>query len=411
MVQRGRHTAAFAGMGALLVALTGADFAIDRALDSELTASLESDRQRVVRITLLRRAARRSYVEVLERRLSPSRRGADEIAALDAAREDFAALRWTEAEERLAAQLSVAAAAFAERCRAEIAAPGEGVPLQLADALSGIDAAAMLLLTRNGARGDTEFAQSLDSGLPGLERARLIEQAGLALAVLLTMGFGLRWIGRIERADAEKAAADRSRRDIERMAGVLAHEVNGQLTVLQHAVSILAREGPKSEPLRYQQESIDHMRELVADFRLFGGGERLAIGPVDAVAAARASVAAMGVAVEMSMPERLVVRSDEHALQRALMNLLRNAQEAGGPVRLRIEQAGGVARFTVEDEGPGLSPEQAARAGEPFFTTKTRGTGLGVAIVMAVARRHAGTFALRNRSGGRGAEAVLEIPL
>ena len=410
-LKRGSTTAVFAAMCILLVVLTAADFAIDRALDSQLLSVLQSEREHVVRLTQLRKAARRSYVEVLERRLAPSANPpADEVAALDAASARLASMAWTADQREIVSRLTAVAAAFAERCRTETARPGTGVPAGLAEALAEIDTLANRLLARESL-DEFKVAESVDSGLVRLERARLFEQVGLSLAVLLTMAFGLRWTARTERLRVEKAAADRSRSDMERMAGVLAHEVNGQLAVLQNVVSILERDRPGSDALRYQQESIDHMRELVADFRLFGGSERLAMTDVDAVAAARQAVAAMGAAVEVSVPERLMVRADGHALQRALMNLLRNAQEARGPVRLRIEATGRMARFTVEDEGPGLSPEAAERVGEPFFTTKLRGTGLGVAIVTGVARWHGGTFVLRNRAGGPGAEAVLEIPL
>ena len=411
----GPYTAVLVAMGLLLVVLTGLDFAIDRVFDSELIGAMEAECERVVRITLLRKAARRAYVEALERRLSPAarERESDEIGALRIALQGLSGVRWEEGERKTAEGLTAASSRFAALCEAEKPASGSGVPAGLAALLAEIDRLSSRLLARDdpqlASRDEFSFAEELDSGLVRLRRARAAEQIGLSLALIAAMALGLAWARRVERLRAERDASDRLRAELQRMAGVLAHEVNGQLGVLQNAVSVLGRQLPAHEALRFQQESIDQMRALVSDFRLFGASEKLAVAEVDAVGIARSAVAAMGIAVEVSGPEGLLVHADGHALQRALQNLLRNAIESGGPVRLRVERAGG-ARFLVEDEGAGLTPEVARQAGTPFFTTKQRGTGLGIAIVTDIAQRHGGTFALRNRAQGRGAVAVLEVP-
>ena len=67
-------------------------------------------------------------------------------------------------------------------------------------------------------------------------------------------------------------------------------------------------------------------------------------------------------------------------------------------------------RLSVSDNGPGIEPATLARLGEPFFTTKTTGTGLGLAVVQAVVRAHRGELRLRSRVG-RGTCATLVLPL
>jgi two-component system sensor histidine kinase FlrB len=64
----------------------------------------------------------------------------------------------------------------------------------------------------------------------------------------------------------------------------------------------------------------------------------------------------------------------------------------------------------ISDNGPGIDGVTLARLGEPFFTTKTTGTGLGLAVVKAVARAHQGELLLRSRPG-RGTCALLTLPL
>ena len=97
----------------------------------------------------------------------------------------------------------------------------------------------------------------------------------------------------------------------------------------------------------------------------------------------------------------------------AILNLINNAVQAGGPqVRLKVHlvRRADTLRLTVSDSGPGIEPAVLARLGEAFFTTKTAGTGLGLAVVKAVARAHRGELLLRSRVG-RGTCAILELPL
>ena len=72
-------------------------------------------------------------------------------------------------------------------------------------------------------------------------------------------------------------------------------------------------------------------------------------------------------------------------LRQTLVVLVQNAFDASGPeqmVTLRIDQTSGL-RVDVIDRGRGMTPEMVARAGEPFVTTKTRGTGLGLGLFLA----------------------------
>jgi two-component system sensor histidine kinase FlrB len=97
----------------------------------------------------------------------------------------------------------------------------------------------------------------------------------------------------------------------------------------------------------------------------------------------------------------------------SVLNLVENAiQAAGREVSLKIHlyQRGNSLRLCISDNGPGIDGVTLARLGEPFFTTKTTGTGLGLAVVKAVARAHQGELLLRSRPG-RGTCALLTLPL
>jgi signal transduction histidine kinase len=94
------------------------------------------------------------------------------------------------------------------------------------------------------------------------------------------------------------------------------------------------------------------------------------------------------------------------------VNLVRNAVEAA-PVASQVELVGrvqdGEAVIEVRDRGPGLAAEARASLFRPFFTTKERGTGLGLALAKKVADAHGGTLALDEREEG-GTVARLAIP-
>lgn len=100
------------------------------------------------------------------------------------------------------------------------------------------------------------------------------------------------------------------------------------------------------------------------------------------------------------------------AMIQAISSLLRNAFEAGAPgteVRLRFAGRNGMARIEVHDRGPGMPADVLRRAGEPFYTTKEpgRGLGLGLFLTRALAERAGGALGFET---GDGTTAVLEIP-
>jgi signal transduction histidine kinase len=107
-----------------------------------------------------------------------------------------------------------------------------------------------------------------------------------------------------------------------------------------------------------------------------------------------------------------VARADREQLRRAVLNLVRNAVEAA-PAASEVEVVAGAARselaVEVRDRGPGLTPEARASLFRPFFTTKEKGTGLGLALAKKVADAHGGTLALASREGG-GTVARLSLP-
>jgi signal transduction histidine kinase len=100
-------------------------------------------------------------------------------------------------------------------------------------------------------------------------------------------------------------------------------------------------------------------------------------------------------------------------LVQVFLNLVLNAIDAtarGGSIALHAERRGDVALVVVEDDGAGITPEDAARVFEPYFTTKRHGTGLGLFVTRKLVAEHGGTVDFESQPG-RGTRFRIRLPL
>ena len=234
------------------------------------------------------------------------------------------------------------------------------------------------------------------------------------------------------RLEAERALLERRLGQSEKLlalgqfvAGV-AHELNnplqgvlGHLELLRAAPALPA---PLRRDLTVVYREAERAARVVRNLLLFAGSGRLRRRPftINAVVArvlqlrARAHKAAR-ISVDRDLAVRLPkMNGDGLLLQQAVLNLVLNAEQAmAGRGQLvigtAVTQAGQVT-VTVEDSGPGLSPEVKARLFEPFFTTKEvgAGTGLGLAITYGIVQAHGGGIDASNRDQG-GARFVITL--
>ena len=106
------------------------------------------------------------------------------------------------------------------------------------------------------------------------------------------------------------------------------------------------------------------------------------------------------------------VELDPDALRAAVVNLLRNAREAsraGDEILVASRRVGDEVFITVTDTGAGMTPEVKARALEPYFSTKSGGNGLGLAMVKRVVEEHGGTIEVDSEVG-KGTQFRLRFP-
>lgn len=105
-------------------------------------------------------------------------------------------------------------------------------------------------------------------------------------------------------------------------------------------------------------------------------------------------------------------RVDKNLIKQAILNLIKNAAQAmtsGGKIWIKLEKENVYFKLSVTDQGVGIPPEKIPRIFEPFYTTKERGSGLGLLVVYKIVRQHGGSVEVRSRPG-RGTTFILWLP-
>lgn len=208
-----------------------------------------------------------------------------------------------------------------------------------------------------------------------------------------------------------------------RMVASLAHQIRTPLSAaLLYASHLTEQVLPVEQQQRFAGRLKERLHELehqVRDMLIFARGElplpdRLAPAALFDALRSAAEPHVLGMQVRWQCDSRMgELLCNRDTLVGSVLNLIENAIQAGGrEARLKIHlyQRDETLRLCISDNGPGIDNTTLARLGEPFFTTKTTGTGLGLAVVKAVARAHQGDVQLRSRPG-RGTCAILTLPL
>lgn len=121
---------------------------------------------------------------------------------------------------------------------------------------------------------------------------------------------------------------------------------------------------------------------------------------------------AQGIEVDLDVPPNTLLMADREMLRRAVLNLVLNALDAmphGGDLVITSYENQAGFELEIGDSGPGLSAEDQKKLFEPFYSTKSTGTGLGLSVVFHVAESHGGTVTAMNCPEG-GAAFTIKIP-
>ncbi len=238
----------------------------------------------------------------------------------------------------------------------------------------------------------------------------------LILAILLFRHF-LRW----DRL-AQQAEHDRRLQSLGQMSAVMAHEIRNPLASLKGNAQVLqlllAKDpeniGKHAEKLQAKSDRIVsesvRLETLVNDLLEFSKTGTISPASCDPGEFLRESVARVSSDnIEVNSqgaPKRWTFDSDR--MHQVMENLLRNAVAAGTQVTVTVSEESGTLVFVVSDNGTGIAGDPD-KLFEPFFSNRTHGTGLGLAVAKRLVELHGGTISARNHEGG-GAEFIVILP-
>lgn len=307
-------------------------------------------------------------------------------------------------------------------------APSEEIrPAPEVEALAESDADANADLASRLAAAEvreTQLAAEAEAARSQAEAAR----AGIVHAVEAER---LRGVQAAEAARAEilsrfEAGHEASRRleSVGRLTGGVAQDFNALLGVMTSALDMMLKTADDPARVRRLGQAAlaagQRGEALTRRLSAFSQGEEVHARVLDAGVLLRALEtrlrALVGPSIDLMIEapsEEALVRIDPVGFEGAVQALVRNAVEAqagAGSVAVRLEALGeDGARLTVRDTGPGLDEATAARALEPFFTTREGASGLGLAQAHAFARQSGGVLTLTGVEG-EGAQATLTLP-
>src|SRR5262249_17680683 len=199
----------------------------------------------------------------------------------------------------------------------------------------------------------------------------------------------------------------------------MAHELNNPLSTIQLSVQLLKRQHTLPDNIRNRMEIVEEECEraarIIRELLVFARRKPPERKPVHLADVVRAAMNLLGpeldfnnIRVVTELEPLPPVLGDAHQMQQVLLNLFSNAAHAmktapgRGLVTVRCGEREGSAVLEVEDDGPGIPPENLSRVFDPFFTTKGvgEGTGLGLSLSIGIVEAHGGTMEVANVPGG-----------
>ena len=221
---------------------------------------------------------------------------------------------------------------------------------------------------------------------------------------------------------------DRHRRlsEMGRMMSSVAHQIRTPLSAaMLYAGHLCDSDLTQDQSRRFSEKILSrltHLDQQVKDMLIFVKGDvkltdTMAISELLSQLEAAMEVSIKNSDSSYSMTNdcaEAMIQCNRDSMVGALMNLINNAiQSVGSGVDMTIKVStvdDKHLQIMIADNGPGIEPSVLKNLQEPFFTTKSQGTGLGLTVVKAVAQAHHGGFELRSKAG-KGTTAVLTLPI
>jgi len=192
---------------------------------------------------------------------------------------------------------------------------------------------------------------------------------------------------------------------VSQLAASISHEIRNPLTVVKGFIQLLQTEPlpreTKERYIRIALEEVERAEGIIHDYLTFAKPAPKETEPIDVAVELRkvlqmiAPMAHMHSVDLSSSLEHGIVIGNVQYFQQCFLNLLKNSIEAmpnGGTLRVTVENQETSVVITVSDNGIGMTKEQVRRFGEPYFSTKEKGTGLGAMVAVKIIEQMGGTW-------------------
>jgi signal transduction histidine kinase len=209
------------------------------------------------------------------------------------------------------------------------------------------------------------------------------------------------------------------------MAAKISHEIRNPLGIIKSSAALLKKKmvhlDPKNTVPDIIVEETDRLNDIITDFFNYAKPRSLNLMPCQVEEVLKKNLTFLAMPVEEQgyrikarysedIPE---IMADTDMLYQAFLNILINAMQAmpnGGDILIEALSVNRTIQITFEDNGEGVPEGILEKIWEPFFTTKDKGTGLGLGIVKNIIESHGGHIQVENRLAG-GARVIIVLPI
>ncbi|GAB6565238.1 sporulation sensor histidine kinase KinB [Bacillus mobilis] len=263
---------------------------------------------------------------------------------------------------------------------------------------------------------ETGFTPYISHIYSGYIFASLIMVMTMVFQVYLTEYLNENAILRTEMQKSEKLNI------VSELAASVAHEVRNPLTVVRGFIQLLeSTEDVKNKDyMRLVLAELDRAEQIISDYLNLARPQIekkehicLSAQLIEMTTLMSSFAAMQGVYLQVEISESLYTIGDKTKLKQAIMNVVKNGIEAiqgnKGYLKVTAMQKDETIVIRVKDSGVGMTKEQLARLGQPYYSLKEKGTGLGLMVTFSILQAHNGTLEYKSESG-KGTEAIIILP-
>lgn len=205
------------------------------------------------------------------------------------------------------------------------------------------------------------------------------------------------------------------------LAAGVAHEIRNPLTSIRGFIQFIQEGNYKREYFQTILSELDRIQSVVNEFLVLAKPQVINFTPRNlspllhqVVELLQTEAILNNVQITVELDETAtMVNCEENQLKQVFINILKNAIEAmpnGGRITIQLQQLGDTLSVRIQDQGEGIGEERIQKLGEPFYTTKEKGTGLGLMISYKIIQAHQGNMKISSqRNKGTTVEITLPV--